>query len=193
MRLLESERMIFRPHETADFDDFCAMEADAEVRRYVGGAPRTREGAERKFRDVQLRPIDAGLGLMAMIFKADGRYIGYCGLYPNFDGAGGKTEGEAVLGFTLARSYWGRGLATEAGEVLVRFGFGTLGLGRIVSVVEVGNLASLRVLEKLGFVVVAAEKTGARSFYKLELKRAEPPELPSNERPPTVLYRVDGE
>src|ERR1700730_10249345 len=92
MWLLESERMIFRPHEMADFDDFCAMEADAEVRRYVGGAPRTREGAERKFRDVQLRPIDAGLGLMAMIFKADDKYIGYCGLYPNFDGRGGRRK-----------------------------------------------------------------------------------------------------
>jgi ribosomal-protein-alanine N-acetyltransferase len=193
MRLLESERMIFRPHETADFDDFCAIEADAEVRRYVGGAPRTREGAERKFRDVQLRPIDAGLGLMAMIFKADDRYIGYCGLYPNFDGAGGKTEGEAVLGFTLARSYWGRGLASEAGDVFVRFGFGELGLSRIVSFVEAGNLASLRVLEKLGFVVVAAEKTGARSFCKLELKKTEPAELPSSERTGTRLYWVDGE
>jgi ribosomal-protein-alanine N-acetyltransferase len=193
VRLLESERMIFRPHEMADFDDFCAMEADAEVRRYVGGAPRTREGAERKFRDVQLRPIDAGLGLMATIFKADGRYIGYCGLYPNFDGAGGKTEGEAMLGFTLARSYWGRGLATEAGDVLVRFGFGELGLSRIVSVVEAGNLASLRVLEKLGFVVVAEENTGARSFYKLELKRTEPPAVRLRDRPRTVRHRVDGE
>jgi RimJ/RimL family protein N-acetyltransferase len=177
----------------ADFDAFCAMEADPEVRRYVGGAPRTREGAERKFRDVQLRPIDAGLGLMAMIFKADGKYIGYCGLYPNFDGAGEKTQGEAVLGFTFGRSYWGRGLATEAGDVFLRYGFGQLGLSRVVSVVDAGNLASLRVLEKLGFVVVAAEKTGARSFYKLELKKAEPPDLPASERPRTVLYRVDGE
>jgi [ribosomal protein S5]-alanine N-acetyltransferase len=193
VRLLESERMIFRPHEMADFEDFCAMEADAEVRRYVGGSPRTREGAERKFREVQLRPIDTGMGLMAMIFKADGGYIGYCGLYPNFNGAGGRTEGEAVLGFTLARSYWGRGLATEAGDVFVRFGFGELGLSRIVSVVEAGNLASLRVLEKLGFVVVAAEKTGARSFYKLELKKTESREFPSSERPPIVLHRVDSE
>jgi RimJ/RimL family protein N-acetyltransferase len=193
MWLLESERMIFRSHEMADFDAFCAIEADAEVRRYVGGAPRTREGAERKFREAQLKPIEAGLGLMATILKADERYIGYCGLYPSFDGAGGKTKGEAVLGFTFARSYWGRGLATEAGDFFVRFGFGELGLNRIVSVVEAGNLASLRVLEKLGFVVVEAEKTGARSFYKLELKTTGRLEFPSSERPSSVLSRVDGE
>jgi RimJ/RimL family protein N-acetyltransferase len=142
---------------------------------------------------VQLQPIDAGLGLRAVILKADDRYIGYCGLYPNFNGAGGKTEGEAVLGFTLARSYWGRGLATEAGEFFVRFGFGELGLSRIVSVVETGNLASLRVLEKLGFVVVAEQKTGARSFYRLELKKTESREFPSSERPPIALSQVDSE
>ena len=77
--------------------------------------------------------------------------------------------------------------------MLLRFGFGQLGLSRIVSVAEAGNLASLRVLEKLGFVVVAAEETGARSFYKLELKKTESREFPSSERPPIVLYRVDGE
>lgn len=183
MWLLESERIGFRAHEMADFEAFFAMESDAEVRRYVGGAPRTREGAERKFRDVQLQPIDAGLGLMAVIFKADDKYMGYCGLYPNFDNAGGKDE--AKLGFTLARSYWGRGLATEAGEALVRFGFGRLGLSRIVSVVQVENAASLRVLEKLGFGVAATEKTGARSFYRLELKRVDASGLPSSGESPT--------
>ena len=66
-------------------------------------------------------------------------------------------------------------------------------MSRIVSVAEAGNLASLRVLEKLGFVVVAAEKTGPRSFYKLELKKTELPGFPSSERPRSVLYRVDGE
>jgi RimJ/RimL family protein N-acetyltransferase len=47
--VLESERLLFRPHEAADLEAFCAMEADAEVRRYVGGAPRTREAAEERF------------------------------------------------------------------------------------------------------------------------------------------------
>ena len=49
MVVLESERLLFRPHEAADLEAFCAMEADAEVRRYVGGAPRTREAAEERF------------------------------------------------------------------------------------------------------------------------------------------------
>lgn len=173
MVVLESERMSFRTHELADFEAFFELEADAEVRRYVGGAPRTREGAERKFREVQLKPVEAGMGLLATVLKANGRYIGYCGLYPSLDDAGGRREGEAMLGFTLARAYWGRGLATEAGVALVRFGFDCLGLSRIVSVVEVGNAASVRVLEKVGFATAGTEKAGAHSFYKFESKRGD--------------------
>jgi RimJ/RimL family protein N-acetyltransferase len=52
----------------------------------------------------------------------------------------------------------------------VRFGFEQLALNRIVTSVEMGNAASMRVLEKLGFVIAETE-TGVRSFYKLELRR----------------------
>ena len=170
MTVLESKRMSFRRHEPDDFEAYCAIEADIEVRRFVGGKPRTREDAERKFRDVHLTAGGARLGLMATIFKPEDRYIGYCGLYPHFDAVGGEIEGEATLGFTLARAYWGHGLASEAGATFVRFGFDQLILNRIVSTVEVGNAASMRVLEKLGFGVVGTE-VGVRSFYKLELRR----------------------
>jgi [ribosomal protein S5]-alanine N-acetyltransferase len=168
MVILESERLLFREHEAGDLDAYCAMEADPEVRRYVGGAPRMRKDAERKFRDTFLKRADARLALRATIFKPEGCYIGYCGLGPNFRPTGPRSN-EAALGFYLARKYWGRGLATEAGRAFVNFGFDELHLARIVSAVEVGNAASLRVLEKLGFALVEKE-TGTRSFHHFELK-----------------------
>jgi [ribosomal protein S5]-alanine N-acetyltransferase len=169
MWLLESERMIFRPHEMADFDDFCAIEADAEVRRYVGGAPRTREAAEERFWGRAMQPVEGRLAMWATVLKPEGRYVGRCGLYPNMAG-GRRVADEAVLGFYLSREFWGRGLASEAGRAFVEFGFGELTLARIVTAVEAGNAASVRVLEKLGFGVVSHE-TGPRSFYHFELLR----------------------
>jgi RimJ/RimL family protein N-acetyltransferase len=62
-------------------------------------------------------------------------------------------------------------LATEAGRAFVNFGFDQLRLQRIAAVAEVGNAASLRVLEKLGFVCTETEP-GARSFYKFELVKS---------------------
>lgn len=167
MIILESERLLFRKHEPGDLEAYCAMEADPEVRRYVGGAPRMRKDAERKFRDTHLKRASARLALRATIFKPDGRYIGYCGLFPNF-GRRGPVAGEAVLAFYLAREYWGRGLATEAGRAFIQFGFDRLHLNRIVATVQVGNAASLRVLEKLGFTLIGTER-GRRSFHKFEL------------------------
>jgi ribosomal-protein-alanine N-acetyltransferase len=169
MWVLESERLGFRRHEKADLDAFCAMEMDAEVRRYVGGAPRTREAAEERFLSRAMQPAEDRLAMWGTVLKSEGRYIGRCGWYPHLDG-GAKVVDEAVLGFYLAREFWGRGLASEAGHTFVAFGFDELKLARIVTAVEVGNTASVRVLEKLGFALAYLEE-GPRSFYHFELLR----------------------
>jgi ribosomal-protein-alanine N-acetyltransferase len=168
MIVLESQRMLFRPHEAADLEAFCAMEQDPEVRRYVGGAPRTREVAEERFWNRAMQIVDDRLAMWACMLKATGDYIGRCGLYANVQGED-RIPREAVLGYYLRPELWGKGLATEAARAFVRFGFGELKLSRIVSTVQEGNEASLHILKKLGFVVTDYEQ-GTRSFYKFELK-----------------------
>jgi [ribosomal protein S5]-alanine N-acetyltransferase len=170
MTVLESERLLFRDHEPADLDAYCDMEADPEVRRYVGGAPRPRDAAERKFREGLRKPSADRMSMWATVLKLEGRYIGRCGVYPHFTSDGRIIAGEGTLGFYLARAYWGRGLATEAGRALVNFGFIELGLSRIVTAVQVGNNASVRVLEKLGFALVRTEPGEYRSFCHFELR-----------------------
>ena len=169
MIVLETERLLFRDHTLEDLDPFCALEADPEVRRFVGGRPRTREEAERRFRDRFLRSVPDRLSLWATLFKPEERYIGYCGVYPHF-GEAGAIPGEGALGFTLARAYWGRGLATEAARAFVDFGLHELRLRRIVASVEVGNAASVRVIEKLGFTLWRLEKINHRAFYHFEIR-----------------------
>jgi ribosomal-protein-alanine N-acetyltransferase len=161
--------MLFRTHQQDDLEAFCAMEQDAEGRRYVGGAPRTRAAAEDRFWNRAMHPPEGRLAMWATVLKEEGRYIGRCGVYPSFQGEE-RVDREGVLAFYLAREYWGRDLASEAGRAFVDFGFDELRLARIVASVEVGNAASVRVLEKLGFVLAEIEQ-GARSFYKFELMR----------------------
>jgi ribosomal-protein-alanine N-acetyltransferase len=168
MIVLETERLLFRDHTPEDLDVFCALEADPEVRRFVGGRPRTREEAEHRFRDQFLRSTPDRLRLWATVFKPEGRYIGYCGVYPHFGEAGPIPE-EGALGFTLARAYWGRGLATEAACAFVDFGFNEIHLRRIVATIEAGNSASVRVIEKLGFRLWRLETINRRSLFHFEL------------------------
>jgi [ribosomal protein S5]-alanine N-acetyltransferase len=170
MIVLETERLFFRHHERGDLEAYCAMEQDPEVRRYVGGAPRTREAAEARFAGA-LEPLPHRLRLWATVLKVNGCYIGRCGVYPHIE-AGRTIPGEGVLAFYLARPYWGQGFATEAGSAFVQFGFGELGLKKIVTTVDARNRASLRVLEKLGFSLARIEP-GPRTFHHFVLVRPE--------------------
>jgi ribosomal-protein-alanine N-acetyltransferase len=168
--VLETERLLFRPHLAGDLDEFCAMEMDANVRRYAGGNPRSREEAEKRFPRDQFQKLHSDrLAVWATIFKAENRYIGRCGLYPHLNGEGKAIPGEAVIAFYIAFPYWGRGFAMEAGKAFVHFGFHGLGLERIVATVQKGNDASVHILQKLGLAIVSVEE-GHRTFYHFALQ-----------------------
>lgn len=164
----ETERLLFRQHVMADKEAYCAMEMDAEVRRYTGGYPRTREEGEKRFM-AAVQPITGSLGMWATVLKAEGKYIGRCGIYLHFNNGGEPIPGEASLGLYFAPAYWGSGLATEAGKAFIDFGFNKLGIHRIVTMVDTRNAVSVRVMEKIGLQLVFTE-TGPRSFYHYALE-----------------------
>src|SRR5262249_32944054 len=130
MIVLETERLLFRDHQEEDLDAYCEMMAEPEFRRLSGGLPLSREEAEKSFRNVL---VPKPMGLLARVFKPEGRSSGRCGLYPHRDDDNVVIPGEAVLAYYLARPYWGRGLATEAGRAFVEHGFKELGLSRVVA------------------------------------------------------------
>lgn len=171
MIILETERLLFRSHEAGDREAYCAMEQDADVRRYVGGLPRTREAAQAKFQAMLDAPRDR-LGMWATVLKANGCYIGRCGVYPHFQGDAVVPD-EGVLAFYLARPFWGQGLATEAASACVKFGFENLRLKKIVATVQAENRASTRILEKLKFDLVWREEA-FRTFDHFVLLPPEP-------------------
>ena len=77
--------------------------------------------------------------------KADNIVIGTCGYIYNTQNAQGS------LGYDLGRSYWRRGIMSEALQLVIRFGFKTLRFNRIQALVMPGNVASVNLLLKLGF------------------------------------------
>jgi RimJ/RimL family protein N-acetyltransferase len=172
MIFLETERLLFRSHEAGDEADFVAMQTDLEVRRWVGGRAWSTEEAVRRFRrSFRGRPRELNR-LCATVLKSEGRYIGYCGLRWR-RGRGGAPPNKGELAYYLARPYWGRGLATEAGAAFLELGFETLGLKRVQASYEVGNEASKRVLDKLGFRYVSEKTIPPRHFHTCEITKAE--------------------
>lgn len=79
--------------------------------------------------------------------EVERKTIGYCGL-THFSDIEGQPEIE--VGYRLARAWWGQGFATEAARGVRNYAFHSLGLSRLVSLIEPSNTASLRVAAKLG-------------------------------------------
>jgi [ribosomal protein S5]-alanine N-acetyltransferase len=143
---LTTPRLHLRPFTLADHEAIHLVYADPDVMRYVGhGAHRTlaeTANALRIYGDVLTQ---RGYSFLAVTERETGALIGDGGLHP-MGGIGPDVE----LGYTLARSAWGRGYATELGQALVEYAFTTLRVPRVVAQVEPANTGSRHVLEKLG-------------------------------------------
>jgi len=87
-----------------------------------------------------------GFGKWAVIFKESGELIGYCGIAVEQI----ENKDEKEIGFRLDPKFWGKGLATEAAAAALQYGFERLKLPHIFGIAERANIASVRVLEKLG-------------------------------------------
>jgi RimJ/RimL family protein N-acetyltransferase len=89
-----------------------------------------------------------GHGFWAAVLRGSGEFVGICGLLDQ------EIEGtrEVEVGYHFIPAFHGRGLATEAARGVMDYAFLTLGLDRIVSFIEPGNVASARVAGKNGLV-----------------------------------------
>jgi len=111
--------------------------------RYITGGKPWSEEQIRNFVDRQIS-LYAERGFCRWrVLDAETRdFMGFCGV--------GYWVHALEIGWWLARRYWGRGLATEAAQWALRDVFERVGLDHVVSVARVDNIASRRVMEKLG-------------------------------------------
>jgi ribosomal-protein-alanine N-acetyltransferase len=140
----ETARLRLRPFEPGDFEELFRLYSDPDVMRFIGQGVRTREEAEQGLARGIGHWRDRGFGMWAVHDKATGKFVGRCGIQPLQD------TGEIELGYALHQEFWGRGLATEASVVALRFGFETIALSRIVAIARPENTGSRHVMEKLG-------------------------------------------
>ena len=147
--MLSTERLVLRRWWPEDLGPYAEMCADPDVMRWIGnGGVRTREECASAIAAFERAWVDRGFGLVAMELQASGRFIGFVGLsVPAFLP---EILPSVEIGWRLAADQWGKGLATEGARATLEFGFGRVGLTRVVSIHQVGNGASERIMEKLG-------------------------------------------
>jgi len=150
---ITTERLIMRGWREADLAPWAAMNADPEVRRYVGPLL-TFEQAAAWVLNYQDDLDRYGFGFWAVEIRASGEFIGFTGL--NTVDAEMPFNG-VELGWRLARPAWGHGFATEAGLAALRYGFGTMGLPEVVAVTMARNVRSQAVMRRIGMTTDPAE------------------------------------
>jgi len=143
-RMLRSERLHLREFQDGDFEAVHAYGSDPEVVRYMVWGPNSEDDTREFLKRARgLADADPRVGYdLAVTLGDTGELVGGIGIY--IDGS------NAMLGYCFARPAWGKGYATEAGELVIEFGFETMGVHRIWAGCDPDNRGSIRVLEKLG-------------------------------------------
>jgi len=157
---LRTARLVLRPIDDADLEPLAAIFADPAVTRFIGdGRPRDRERVRRSIEHGRRSWQCHGHGPFVVRRIDDGAVIGDCLVIPiarsGTDAADLETRGPDVeIGYRLARSAWGAGLATEAAGAVLAWAMeprpAGAGLARLIAVTDPDNRASQRVLEKIG-------------------------------------------
>lgn len=163
---IETERLLLRPLKGTDRNDLHHLFTDPDVRRYLWDdeilpIEQTWAVVQESLR----RFASEGTGLFAVARRGRPPMIGFGGFWP-------FPQGLEIL-FGLAPAQWGRGLATELGRTLLRYGFEELQLPKIAGSADAPNAASLRVMEKIGMIRIEKVGTGGRQTVRYSLSREE--------------------
>jgi ribosomal-protein-alanine N-acetyltransferase len=161
---LATERLVLRPLAAGDADCLHALWTDAPVRRFlwddrVIALEETRaivDESDRLFRERRF-------GLWGVRERDGGDLVAVAGCWPF------RTPPSLELLFAVAAPHWGRGIATEASRCVLGYGSRALGFRVVVASTDVANVASVRVLEKLGMALRGRETVDGLDtvFYEL--------------------------
>ena len=150
MIILETNRLILRHLVNDDLDDLFALYSDPEIRQYFPeGLLNLAETKEELEWHMNGHPKYPELGLWATIHKETGKFIGRCGLLPwEID-----DKLEVEIAYLLDKSFWHQGLATEAAQAILKYGFEKLNLSRLICLIDPENISSQRVAERIGMTL----------------------------------------
>jgi len=149
---LETDRLFLRPYTMDDLDQLHKVVSQKEVMKYLPEDVMSLQETKTtltwiiecygKNTPQHIVKFSAGV-----FHKEENRLIGWCGLGPlEFQ------PSEIEIYYGLSQDCWGQGFATEAAKALLDYGFGVIGLDKIVAIVMPENIASKRVIEKMGMI-----------------------------------------
>ena len=149
--VLTTARLELRPFRESDLDAQAAILGDAEVVRYLGGHPFSREDSWRRILCAPGLWTIFGYGYWAVERREDGAFLGQVGFADFKRDMEPSIEGLPEMGWIFGTHGQGRGYASEAAAAALDWADAALAAPEIVAIIEPGNAPSIRVAEKSGF------------------------------------------
>jgi len=166
LTILETPRLLLRQLTMEDLGALFALYADPEVQTYFPEGTLTYEETEEELRwIIDVYYAQYGFGLWATVEKETGAFIGRCGLLPwTIEG-----RSEVEVAYMLAKAWWGQGLATEAAQAILTYGFEKLPVTRLICLIDASNQASVSVATKIGMTYErdVEDRFGWASLYAI--------------------------
>lgn len=146
--IIETNRLILRKVTQDDARDMFSYLSDSEVVKHMGLEPYQTVEAVHEEIEWYHSILKEQTGIRwGITLKNTDRVIGSCG-FLNRKAKHFRTE----VGFELNKEYWGKGVAREALEAVVKYGFEHMKLERIEALIEPENISSQSLVEKIGFL-----------------------------------------
>lgn len=148
---LETNRLILRELLATDVEAMYDLDSNPNVHLYLGNNPvASKEVIAEVIQFVRHQYKTNGIGRWAVIEKQSGEFIGWAGWKFLTEPQNGH-QNVYDLGYRLREQFWGKGYASEACEALIKYAKNELKLEKAYASAHVNNVASNRILQKMGF------------------------------------------
>lgn len=166
---IETERLLLRELLPTDDVGMFELDSNPQVHIYLGNKPVTSiEQVREAIANIRQQYLENGIGRWAVILKETNEFIGWSGLKLEKNVNGYETFYD--LGYRFIQKHWGKGYAYETAKAFVDFGFNDMKLEKINAYADFDNLASRRVLEKVGmhFVNAFDDEGTQEAWYEIK-------------------------
>lgn len=162
--MLKTERCHLYHFKKEHIEDVERLYTDKHVRKYLGGV-RPKEDIHRSLQKLT-DPSTNDLYWTVYDFRSN-QFIGFVSITPHHNGD------DLEISYQFSPNIWGRGYATEVIHQLINFGFSTLQITKLVAETQTANIASCKLLEKVGMHVehVVTRFGNEQAIYAIFKKR----------------------
>jgi ribosomal-protein-alanine N-acetyltransferase len=166
MKILETTRLYLREITIDDAENIYLLNLDPDVIKYTGDKSFASANDAKVFLQNYDHYKKYNFGRWAVINKADGDFLGWCGLKYT------QELDEYDIGFRFYKKHWNKGYATESAQACINLGFNKYKMNKIVGRAMKENMGSLKVLEKIGLTYYKSFDFDGHEgiVYKIETK-----------------------